>query len=252
MPCAALLDVAWVQLIWVLQLYNQYADQAGYYDICIFIYFAADYRNPSDIASTWSNVIDQAHTDAELAGRSVPWEAVIERVRATARRVSSSEAVFPVGAILSMLLVYYVRYYTSQDPQPAALPIGMPAPPPPAARVPPPFEFPIDVFESLQAPFEPMIGTLETLWYAHEGPWNSSDNRQLLVKWLVYAVEKWERNSQRLGGVLFGSEENAVGVAELLRSVLERKELAGDGWSGRATSLRSRVDGAVAVERKLG
>ena len=43
------------------QLYHNYADQAGYYDVCLLIYHAADHRNIPDIRNTWSNLIDQVH-----------------------------------------------------------------------------------------------------------------------------------------------------------------------------------------------
>ena len=65
------------------ELFNQYADQASYHDICIQIYQVADHRNPADIKSSWQNMIEQ--TDRESLARNgkhvLPWEAVGEKVR---------------------------------------------------------------------------------------------------------------------------------------------------------------------------
>ncbi|RYF48228.1 MAG: hypothetical protein EOO38_10570 [Cytophagaceae bacterium] len=59
-----------------LQLYHDYADQAGYYDICLLIYHAADYRNVPDIRHTWSNLIEQVHRKAVGEHQGAPWEIV--------------------------------------------------------------------------------------------------------------------------------------------------------------------------------
>src|SRR3569833_3922236 len=47
------------------QLYNSYADPAGYYDVCLLIYHAADYHNPRVIADSWNNLIESTHQEIE-------------------------------------------------------------------------------------------------------------------------------------------------------------------------------------------
>lgn len=73
------------------QLFNNYADQAGYYDLCLLIYHTADYRNPTTIAGTWSNLIQTTHDDIVSAMEDSnqtspppawPYEAVTNKVKA--------------------------------------------------------------------------------------------------------------------------------------------------------------------------
>lgn len=78
-------------------MYNGYADQAGYYDLCITIYHIADYRSAADVEATWENLIDQAHNNAIKAESGAPWEFVATRVEETAKRISYSEITFPIG-----------------------------------------------------------------------------------------------------------------------------------------------------------
>lgn len=78
------------------QLFEDYADQAGYYDICLLIYHAADHREKADIRATWQNWIQQLHDEATAAGEAKPYEVVAERVRSFGRRVHLSESVFDI------------------------------------------------------------------------------------------------------------------------------------------------------------
>ena len=46
--------------LFLRQFYNGYADQAGYLDLCLLIYQAADHCNPADIRATWQNLLDRS------------------------------------------------------------------------------------------------------------------------------------------------------------------------------------------------
>ena len=57
-----------------LQLYNEYADQANYYDLCLLIFHAAEYNNTRVILDTWVNLIEQ--TAYETEQRQAHWRLV--------------------------------------------------------------------------------------------------------------------------------------------------------------------------------
>ncbi len=107
--------------------------------------------------------------------------------------------------------------------------------------------WPIDVFLKLNAPFEYLVATLEALWYAQEHPFTGR-NRKLLVKWIIYLVEQWGTTSRRTGAV-FGSAENAIGLADLLRVVLGSDVLGRDVddqmWIQRAREVSANVEEAA-------
>jgi nuclear pore complex protein Nup155 len=234
------LRVEWVTN--AVQLYHDYADQAGYYDICLLIYHAADYRSIPDIRHTWSNLIEQVHRKAVGDHQNAPWESVALKIEDLGRRTNLNENVFPVSIVLQLLLIYDIEFYTHETNLRHVN--GTPA-----------HElahnsnlmWPIDVFLKLNAPFEHLVATLEALWYAQEPPFTGR-NRRLIVKRTIYLVEQWGTASRR-AGAFFGGAENAIGLSDLLRVVLGSDVLGSEAedqmWIQRARDLAATVDEAA-------
>ncbi|KAF2637609.1 nucleoporin-domain-containing protein [Massarina eburnea CBS 473.64] len=221
-------------------LYHNYADQAGYYDICLYIYHSADYRDIPAVRNTWTNLIEQAHRDAVEQGHTAPWEMVALAVETIGRRVNLNENVFPVNIILQILLQYHVIYYTTDSEVLRAA-----APADNNLLLCSSFTWPVEVFIKLDAPFELIIATLEAMWYAQEDPFRTRANRKLLIKWTVYTIEQW-RDVSRRQGVLFGGAENAIGLAECMRVMRGSGELRAPEdaeWVERARTMGDLVDG---------
>ncbi|KAH7382661.1 Non-repetitive/WGA-negative nucleoporin C-terminal-domain-containing protein [Phaeosphaeria sp. MPI-PUGE-AT-0046c] len=221
------------------ELYHSYADQAGYYDICLLIYHAADYRNVPDIRHTWSNLIEQVHRKAVGEHMTAPWEAVAMKVEEIGTRTNLNENVFPVNIVLQLLLQYDIEFYTHETNARHGGPDELA----PNSNL----TWAIDVLLKLKAPFEYLVATLEALWYAQEAPFTGR-NRKLLVKWIIYLVEQWGAMSRRTGA-LFGGPENAIGLADLLRVVLGSEVLGRDVddqvWMQRARDVAAMVDEAA-------
>lgn len=219
------------------ELYHDYADQAAYYDICLLIYHAADYRSVPDIRHTWSNLVEQTHRNAVSDGQTAPWEIVALKVEDIGHRTGLNESVFPVNIILQLLLQYDIEFYTHDASAPNAQNLALNAN----------LTWPIDVFLKLNAPFEYLVATLEGLWYAQEHPFTGR-NRKLLVKWIIYLVEQWGTVSRRTGA-LFGGAENAIGLADLLRVVLGSdvlgREVDDQMWIQRARDISATVEEAA-------
>jgi nuclear pore complex protein Nup155 len=219
------------------QLYHNYADQAGYYDVCLLIYHAADHRNIPDIRNTWSNLIQQVDEQARANNIPQPWEVLALKVEEIGRRVNMNENVFPVNIVLQLLLQYDLEYYThDRSSNPGGKLIYS------ANNT-----WPIDILVRLNAPFEFLVATFEALWYAQEAPFNGR-NKKLLVKWSIYTIEQWGVVSRR-SGTLFGGAENAIGLAEYLRVVLGSDTLGRDAedlqWLQRARDVRDLVEEAA-------
>ena len=218
------------------QLYHNYADQAGYYDVCLLIYHAADHRNIPDIRNTWSNLIDQVHRQGRSDGAAQPWELVALKAEEIGRRVNMNENVFPVNIVLQLLLQYDLEYYT-HDAQARSRDVTFNAN----------LTWPIDILVRVNAPFEYLVATFEALWYANEAPF-AGRNRKLLAKWGIYTIEQWGRASRR-SGILFGSPENAIGLAEFLRVLLASDAFARENedqvWVQRGREVRDLVEEAA-------
>jgi nuclear pore complex protein Nup155 len=78
------------------QLYNSYADQASYYDLCLIIYELADYRNSADIRATWVNLIHSLEVEATKTQQAQAFELVAEKFRDMGKRLNCSETTFPI------------------------------------------------------------------------------------------------------------------------------------------------------------
>jgi len=146
------------EILPVGDLYNQYADQAGYFDICILIYNVADHRNPADIAASWQSLVEQTHAAAEEMGDAgpLPYEAVALKVRALGVRLHRAEATFPVGILLPML----ERYALEQGGGPE--------------------RWVVDLFLDLDIPPESLLPVLEQILYSGEVPFESGKNRRII------------------------------------------------------------------------
>lgn len=172
-----------------------------------------------------------------LSERSAqPWESLALKVEEIGRRVNMNENVFPVNIVLQLLLQYDLEFY-AHDNSPATRDHI------PNANI----TWPIDVLVRLNAPFEYLVATFEALWYAQEAPFNGR-NKKYLVKWTIYTIEQWGIVSRR-SGALFGSAENAIGLAEYLRVVLGSDTLGRDAddqqWLQRARDVRDLVEEAA-------
>lgn len=194
------------QILEVAELFNQYADQAGYYDICILIYHCADHRNPADIQSTWQLLIEQVHQEAETEQQIRPFEAVALKVRSLGQRLHTAEATFPVPILLPMLLRYALEYQNNAAPPTWVL----------------------DIFLELDVRPQPLLLVVEQMYYTNEQPFVGR-NRRVLASDLVYLVQAWLLESERHGdSVVFGSEESAAGVEEILTSLVRSQDLDAD------------------------
>lgn len=191
------------------QLYNDYADQAGYFDICLLIFHSADYHNPRVITETWQNLINQVHYDREQDLQAwqqsdqqteqpgLPYEAVSQQISVIAHRTSLDSLVFPVDALLPMVCAYATN--NSQDASIGADPA-----------------WPVLLFLNLGVPHALVAQVLENVFDAQEAPFTGR-RRKAVVQWIAAVVEVWLRDVERRGAVGKGGDA-AMGpwVGELL------------------------------------
>lgn len=186
------------QVLSLSELYNRYADQASYFDICILIYQAADHRNPADIRSTWLNLLDRTHEETVGRGQALPYEAVSEKIRSLGNRLNLSESMFPVPDLVPMVRKYAYEFQHEVGPE----------------------TWVMDTFIDLEVPFESLLSALEGMFYNDEAPFQGR-NRRFIANDLIYVIGQWYRESSRGAGVVFGGESNAENMSQLLQVLLQ-------------------------------
>ncbi|KAI5459745.1 Non-repetitive/WGA-negative nucleoporin C-terminal-domain-containing protein [Mariannaea sp. PMI_226] len=171
------------------ELFNDYADQAGYYDLCLLIYHAADYRNHMTISGTWSNLIQQTHDDAEFRKETtkpgmplppLPYESVTSKIQNIAHRTSLDSFIFPIQTLLPELCRYAVAY--QQDATIGADPT-----------------WPVQLFLTLGVSHDMIVRVLENIFDTQDYGFSGSV-RNRIIELIVFVVNDWAAEVRRRGG----------------------------------------------------
>ncbi len=192
------------QILDINTLYNNYADNAGYYDLCLLIYQVADHRDPAQIKQTWQQLLQSIHDKMDYNQSCEPFEAIAEEVRSLGSKLRVSETTFPVQTLLPILEKYSFEHQRNIAPE----------------------HWVVDVFLSLEIPFERLFEVLEMMFFSGDAPFVGS-NRKYIASDLVYIVGKWFHESTRAGTVIFGSESSAARVSETMQALLQQGRAAG-------------------------
>ncbi|KAK3389642.1 putative nuclear pore complex protein [Podospora didyma] len=247
------------------ELFNNYADQAGYFDICLVIYYAGDYQNMRTIVETWSNLIDNIHneiTDRRLLweqnqagmlppGSTAPdeelprpYEVIATNIQNIAHRTSTDANVFPIDQLLPLICAYAIN--ESQDESIGADPC-----------------WPVLVFLGLGFNPSLIVRTLENMLDSQEAPFQGR-RRQVVVQWIKEAIDVWVRDVERRGTVSKGGDNTInVWVSELLNRADEALQQIAAGrnvpnvadlqrLSQATRSLKRKVDNILLAEHQGG
>jgi nuclear pore complex protein Nup155 len=221
-------------------LYNQYADQASYYDLCLIIYDMADYRNAADIAATWANLINTVDKTARDAKDATPFQAVASEVQTLGRRLNCSDTTFPIRKLFSLpisnrllidkaiLLPVLLEYAFKDANEPARATLAS-------------FTWPIDLLLDLSVAHETLVTVLEDLFYSPEALWTKEKTKSRIAQLLVYTIDAWFDSTARGQGVVFGGDENTIKMLELVKEVIAFRNLGREGKE-EAERVREKIE----------
>lgn len=170
-------------------MFNDYADQAGYYDLCLLIYHTANYRNPTTIAGTWSNLIQQTHDEVMARQENpepgmptppLPYEAVTSKIQNIAHHTSLDSFVFPIQTLIPELCRYAVTY--QQDATIGADPT-----------------WPVQLFLTLGVSHDMIVRVLENIFDTQDYGF-SGMARNRIIEIIAYVVNDWVADVRRRGG----------------------------------------------------
>ncbi|EHY59224.1 hypothetical protein HRR83_001507 [Exophiala dermatitidis] len=185
-------------------LFNNYADNAGYYDLCLMIYQVADHRDSSQIKQTWQQLLQSVHDKTAEEDEIQPFEAIAEEVRSLGSKLRTSETTFPVHVLLPILEKYSFEHQRNVAPA----------------------HWVVDIFLELEIPYERLFEVLETMFFSGDAPFVGS-NRKYIASEIAYVVGKWFHDSMRAGTVIFGSDTGAARVEETMQALLQQSRAAG-------------------------
>ncbi|KAF7560927.1 hypothetical protein G7046_g3212 [Stylonectria norvegica] len=212
------------KILSLTDLFNDYADQAGYYDLCLLIYHAADYSNHMTISSTWHNLIQQTHdeivsrtenSEPGMPSPPLPYESVTNKIQNIAHRASLDSVIFPISTLLPEVCRYSVAY--QQDATIGADP-----------------SWPIQLFLTLNVSHEMIVRVLENIFDTQDYGFSGAV-RNRIIELIVFTVNDWVAEVRRRGGAGKGGSIGPA-VSDLLsrRQTSAQDAAKRSGWAGGA------------------
>lgn len=180
------------------QLFNDYADAAGYHDMSLLIYETAGHTNEADIAAAWESLIDSTHKKVvdDPNASQLPYEAVVTEVKEMSHRLAGSENTFNPQMLIPLIERYALEHQRE---------VG-------ADRWVP------DLLIAVGFPYDASIRILQQLWYGNVAPFTGAGNR-VLASHIVYMVERWFEDCLGRNERVFGGEDVAREIVGLLSAV---------------------------------
>jgi nuclear pore complex protein Nup155 len=114
-------------------------------------------------------------------------------MRDMAHRLSLSETTFSPGLLIPMIEQYAVEYQNGVGPR----------------------TWVEDLFISVGFPYESIVANIQSMWYNNVAPF-TGQRKQILAKHIIYVLGQWYEECIRSNNRLFGSDENADDVNQLL------------------------------------
>lgn len=85
-------------------LFNDYVDPLGYYDLALLIFKVSDHRDPQDIVAQWKMYLAKLQSDCEKKEESEQFYGFISsKFVVLARKLSDNDVVFPIEQVFEMI-----------------------------------------------------------------------------------------------------------------------------------------------------
>lgn len=157
----------------VSDLFNKFADPLGYYELCLRIFLATDYRGTDEITNCWQKLIHSTYSKTDTTNDE-PFEQISNVVQKLGRQLQLSELVFPVDILIPYLETFNVETIKES-----------------------PRGWIVDTFINAGVPCESIYSILNDMILRKEYPFSEQKNYVRLANEIVYLLERWSLGSLR-------------------------------------------------------
>ncbi|AMD22998.1 HHR229Wp [Eremothecium sinecaudum] len=110
----------------VSDLFNDFADPLGYYEVCLTIFKISDFRNHEEIMAKWMELFDSLKSELRSDGNDIDESAnfinlLSSVVIKTGKSVRTSEFVFPIADILPIISNLFYESLPNEHIQPGSI-----------------------------------------------------------------------------------------------------------------------------------
>ncbi|OBA20947.1 nucleoporin-domain-containing protein [Metschnikowia bicuspidata var. bicuspidata NRRL YB-4993] len=179
------------------ELFNEYADPLGYYEICFRIFYVSDYKNPDDIFKRWELYFERLNYEyTEKKDKSKPFCLVLsDALVSVGSKIHNNDFVFPVDKLIK-LMCKYIQAAAEEDESSQKPPLGVV----------------IDTFRRAGVAYETLHVTLKTLIEYNSHDMYAGFTKFLKENEMLYLLQSWYRSDKRLREAI--PEEAIVTMAE--------------------------------------
>lgn len=190
------------------ELFNEYADPLGYYEICFAIFKVSDYKNPDEIFKRWEFFFEKIfHTFMTEKSNNVPlYQMISDKIVPVGLSLAPNDLVFPVDRLIKMVCKY-IQNAIEED----------------ASTQTPPRGAVIEMFFKAQIPYEKLYISVKSLIEHNSYEVYSGFTQYLKTSEMVYLIRKWYNNDKKLKDAVDGEQ-----IASLTEYLVENDPI--DKW----------------------
>lgn len=179
-------------------LFNEYADPLGYYEICFEIFKVSDYKNPDEIFKRWELFFEKIFHEfiTEKAKKSQLYKMISDKIVPVGLSLAPNDLVFPVDRLIKMVCKY-IQNAIEED-------LALQTPPHGAV---------VDIFLQSQIPYEKLYVSMKSLIENNAYDVNNL-TQYLKTSEMVYLIRKWYQNDRKLKDAV--EEDKIAGMTEYL------------------------------------
>jgi len=207
-------------------LFNEFADPLGYFEICLEIFQAADFRQTSEITQCWDSIIkkgipctlDALRLESQVPeGRNKneaaePFERVADAVRRLGRKFLKYELIFNPPTLLPMVEKYNLETVQRDGWVPEA-------------------------FLDAGVTHQTLYSIYDNIQVRQEAPWNDGPGKLLIVTDAIWTIQAWLDANSRSA---ISRTERGRFPSDRILSSLERM-VGSVGTSMAGKKLRDRI-----------
>lgn len=183
-------------------LFNEYADPLGYYDICFAIFKVSDYKNPDEIFKRWEYFFEKIfHEYMTNKTNKIPlYKMLSDKIVPVGLSLAPNDLVFPVDRLIKMVSKY-IQDAIEED----------------ASTQTPPRGAVVDIFLKAHIPYEKLYVSIKSLIENSSYEVYSGFIKYLKTSEMVYLIRKWYNSDQKLKEAVDGEQ-----IASMTEYLIEK------------------------------
>lgn len=169
------------KILTISELFNNYADPLGYYDLCLIIFKTSEYKNTDDILKRWELFFEKLYYDFQEKSSSEPFYLTLSKVFGPLGiKLSSNDLVFPIDELIRL-----ISKYTNQAGKENSNEV-------------PPRGYLVNIFIDSGVSYDKLYYIMKSLIEHNTFEIYEGFTKNIETNEIVYLIKKWHSNDKKL------------------------------------------------------